>query len=432
MFSLYSLLYFIVMFVLLPFEYAKRPKALKSKWLRERFGFIPLPSFKKNNSQLIWVHAVSVGEVISTVPFIRKLKSRHPSLRIILSTITDTGQQVARDRLSDIADIVYLPFDLMFILRRLFKRTNADVFITIETELWPNLFRVLKREGIPILVFNGRLSDDSFKGYRKIRFFIKDVVGCVNVFGMQDYVYGERIMALGADKEKVRIVGNFKFDIKPPGKPPEWSASLKYPVILAGSTHEGEEELVISVFERLRNDFSKLNMIIAPRHPERFGRVEDMIRTKGLDYVKRSELGVPGTEKRSIEGKIIILDTIGELASAYGIADIAIIGGSFINHGGHNPLEPAFWGKPVICGPHMENFPFIQDFYREGSAKRSDADGLYDVLKALIESPEKRKAMGDKARDLYNEKSGAVDRALEILERYIEPHLLFAEEKSLP
>lgn len=420
MFSLYSLLYFIVIFVLLPFEYARRPKELKSKWLREKFGFIPLPS-AKNNSPLIWVHAVSVGEVISTVPFIRKLKSRHPSLHIILSTITDTGQQVARDRLSDITDIVYLPFDLVFILRRLFKRINTDVFITIETELWPNLFRVLKREGIPILVFNGRLSDDSFKGYRKIRFFMKDVVGCVNVFGMQDYVYGERIMALGADKEKVRIVGNFKFDIKPPDKIPEWSASLKYPVILAGSTHEGEEELVVSVFERLRNDFPKLNMVIAPRHPERFERVEDMVKTKGLDYVKRSELGIPGTEQRSIEGKIVILDTIGELASAYGIADIAIIGGSFVNHGGHNPLEPAFWGKPVICGPHMENFPFIQDFYREDSAKKSDADGLYDVLKALIESPEKRNAMGDKARDLYNEKSGAVNRALEILECYIEP-----------
>lgn len=420
MFSLYSLLYFIVMFVLLPFEYAKRPKELKSKWLRERFGFISLLSVK-NNSPLIWVHAVSVGEVISTVPFIRKLKSRHPSLQIILSTVTDTGQRVASEKVSDIAALAYLPFDLVFILRGLFKRIRPDVFITIETELWPNLFSVLNREGIPILVLNGRLSDDSFKGYRKIRFFIKDVVGCVDLFCMQDDLYKERIKALGADEKRIRVIGNFKFDMEPPDKIPEWSASLKGPVILAGSTHEGEEDLMVSVFERLRNDFPELNLIIAPRHPERFRRAEDLVKAKGLDYVKRSEFGIPGTERRNIEGKIVILDTIGELASAYGIADIAIIGGSFVNHGGHNPLEPAFWGKPVICGPHMENFPFIQDFYRDDSAKKTDAEGLYDVLRELILSPEKRKAMGDKARDLYNEKSGAVNRALEILECYIGP-----------
>lgn len=419
MFFIYSLLYFIVILVLLPFEYVKRPKGFRSRWLRERFGFISFPSVR-NNSPLIWVHAVSVGEVISAVPLIRKLKSRHPSLQVILSTVTDTGRRVASEKVSDIADLLYLPFDLVFILEGLFRRIRPDVFVTIETELWPNLFRVLNREGIPILVLNGRLSDDSFNGYRKIRFFIKDVVKYVDLFCMQDNLYKERIKALGADEERIRVIGNFKFDMETPDKIPEWPVLLKGPVILAGSTHEGEEELTASVFERLRNDFPELNMIIAPRHPERFRRVEDLVKAKGLGYVKRSELGIPGAEQKSIEGKIVILDTIGELASAYGIADIAIIGGSFVNHGGHNPLEPAFWGKPVICGPHMENFPFIQDFYREGSAKKTDAEGLYNVLRELIQSPEKRKAMGDKARGSYNEKSGAVNRAVEILERYIE------------
>lgn len=430
MFSIYSFLYFIVMLVLLPFEYMKRPREIRQRWLRERFGFFNYQPLTPN-SKLIWVHAVSVGEVISSLPFIRKLKSRHPSLRIILSTVTDTGQRVARERVSDIVSLVYLPFDLVFILRGLLKRIRPDVFVTIETELWPNLFRILKREGIPILVLNGRLSEDSFKGYSKIRFFIKNVVECVDLFCMQDDFYKDRIRALGADREKIRVIGNFKFDMELSNKLPEWSASLSGPVIIAGSTHDGEEELMVSVFEKLKRDFMELNLILAPRHPERFRRVEDLIQTRGFDYVKRSELGIPGTTKKSIEGEIIILDTIGELASTYGIADIAIIGGSFVKHGGHNPLEPAFWGKPIICGPHMENFPFIKDFYREGSAKKSDAEGLYNVLKELIQSPEKRNAMGDKARDLYSEKSGAVNRALEILERYIEPHLSVAEEKSL-
>jgi 3-deoxy-D-manno-octulosonic-acid transferase len=448
MFFIYSFLYCLVLFMLLPYEYLKRPKDLRSRWLRERFGFFD-SELLTPDSKLIWVHAVSVGEVTAAVPFIKEIKARHPSLRIVLSTVTDTGRKVARERAAGIADVVYLPFDLAGIFRRVFRKARPALFVTIETELWPNIFRTCKREGVPVLVFNGRLSDNSFRGYKRIRFFIRDVVRCVDLFCMQDRLYGERIKELGADWEKVKVIGNFKFDTMPSDKLPEWAGFMKGTVIIAGSTHEGEEELILSVFGSLKNDFPDLNLILAPRHPERFGKVEEMVKASGLPYLrrsglvhgaslmahdkKRSPLGhEPSAVNRQLSGTIIILDTIGELPSAYGVSDISVIGGSFIDRGGHNPLEPAFWGKPVVCGPHMENFPFMQDFYIGSGAMKTDAEGLYEVLRELIRSPEKRKIMGERARALYREKAGAVNRAVEVLESYLEPQLPFSEQKPLP
>jgi 3-deoxy-D-manno-octulosonic-acid transferase len=431
MYFIYSFLYCIALLMLLPYEYLKRPKDLRARWLRERFGVFG-PDLLTPGMKLIWVHAVSVGEVTAAVPFIREIKTRHPALRIVLSTVTDTGQKVARERAGDTADIVYLPFDLAVIFRRIFRQARPALFVTIETELWPNVFRTCKREGIPVLVFNGRLSDNSFRGYKRIRFFIRAVVRCVDLFCMQDHLYGERIKELGADGDRVRVIGNFKFDTMPSGRLPEWAGLVKGTVIIAGSTHEGEEELILSVFGKLKNDFPDLNLILAPRHPERFGKVEEMVKVSGLPYLRRSGLvheppaaaeaaADRHTERkvRHLSGYVIILDTIGELPSAYGVSDISIMGGSFIHRGGHNPLEPAFWGKPVVCGPHMENFPFMQDFYIGSGAMKTDAVGLYEVLRELVRSPEKRRIMGERARALYREKAGAVGRAVGILESYL-------------
>jgi len=438
MFLAYSLLYTVTLLALLPYEYFRRPKDSRQRWLRERFGFITLPP-ATGDSPLLWIHAVSVGEVFSAIPLIRELKGRYPSFHIVISTVTDTGQKLARERISDIAYPVYLPFDLVFVLKGLMKRVKPRIFIAMETELWPNAFRVLRRAGIPILVLNGRISDRSFKGYKKIRFFIKKVVRWVDMFCMQEEVYKERIQALGADEHRIRVTGNFKFDTKPSDNIPEWFKSLRGPVIVAGSTHEGEEELMVSVCMRLRNEHPELNLIIAPRHPERFQKVGEMLGAQSLRYIKRSQMTPQSADRgqkegntQQLSGMIIILDTIGELAPAYGVADVAVIGGSFSSHGGHNPLEPAFWARPVVCGPHMENFPFIQDFYREGAALESSAEGLYRVLNELLSSPEKRTAMGKRARLLYDKKAGAVQKAMAILERYLNAELPVAKEKSLP
>lgn len=418
---LYSLLYSIALSVLLPFEYLKRQSRLRRRWIRERFGLVDVAV--EQNRQVIWVHAVSVGETLSAVPFIERLQTVYPSAAIVLSTVTDTGQEIARERLRENVFIVYLPFDLVFAVERLLRRVKPDVFISIETELWPNLFRVLEREGIPVLVMNGRISERSFGGYRKIRFFISEVIRRVDLFCMQDESYADRIRRLGAEEKKVLVTGNFKFDVRPSESIPAWAAHLKPPVIIAGSTHEGEEAVVLSAFKKLRSEVCDATLILAPRHPDRFRRAGDIAAQAGVDFVNRSSLPGPDDAREGSTGErasLVILDVIGELAALYGICDIAIIGGSLVGHGGHNPLEPAFWGRPIVCGPHMENFPLIEEFYKKGAAVQVGADGLYDVVKGLLLSPEKRETMGRRARELYDEKAGAVERALSALQRYVD------------
>lgn len=416
MFLTYSFLYGFIMALFLPFEYARRPKEIRARWLREKLGFsnsLQRPS----GSKVVWIHAVSMGEVIASVRFIRELKAEYASAHIILSTVTDTGRKIARERLSDIAEIVYIPLDLCFILKRFLRNTKPDVFIAVETELWPNIFRTLKQNRIPILIMNGRISEKSYKGYRKIGFFMKEVINCVDMFCMQESVYAERIRGLGAAEDKIKVTGNFKFDTKPPDKLPEWASLLKGAVIIAGSTHATEEDLILDAYSRLKTEFPELNLIVAPRHPERFREVEEIVKKRGLTYLNRSALNKSALNTQ-LTGFVIVLDVVGELAAAYGIADIAVVGGSFIQHGGQNPLEPACWGKPVVCGPHMENFPFIEDFYRKGGALKTEANGLYEALKELLSSEEKRKKTGDAASALYNEKAGSVNRALEVFRRF--------------
>lgn len=416
---IYSFLYFIVLLFLLPFQYRKRPKDFRQRWLREKFGSF---NFKllTLNSTLIWVHAVSVGEVIASLPLLQKLKDRYPSASLLLSTITDTGQKVAMEKASEGTKVIYLPFDLSFILERTLKNIQPNLFITIETELWPNLLMTLKKRKIPAVVMNGRISDDSFKGYKKIKFFMQSIISCVDLFCMQDAVYAGRIKELGAPEDKVRVIGSFKFDTVPSLNILEWTKLISHPVIIAGSTHRGEEDLIVSSYIELKKDFPDLSLIVAPRHPERFKEVEELVKKKGLEYIKRSEIeGQETRDKGQRKGLIVILDAVGELASVYSVSDVAVIGGSFIEHGGQNLLEPAFWGKPIICGPHMENFPFAKEFYEKGAAIETDSSSLCEKLKELLQSAEKRKSMGNKARGLYNEKAGAVERAMKEIERYL-------------
>ena len=422
MYLLYTLLYCTVLVFLLPFQYLKRPKKLRKRWLREKFGFLN-SEFGIRNSEFIWIHAVSVGEVMAAIPLLKKLREKYPSKSLMLSTITDTGQKVARERVPEGTMVFYLPFDIPIILKRVFERMRPELLITIETELWPNLFRISRQYGIPVVLLNGRISEKSFKGYKKASFFMKEVLSNVDLFCMQSEMDAERISSIGVNEGRIKVLGNFKFDIKPPSKIPEWSERMKGPVLIAGSTHEGEEEFLISVYMKLKKDFTDLNLILAPRHPERFKDVEDLLRSKGVSFIKRStfisELPTPNSELKNLKGTIILLDTVGELSAVYGISDIAIIGKSFKGYGGQNPLEPAYWGKPIVCGLHMENFPFIKDFYRKGAAFEVDEDGLYSKLRELLLLPEKAKETGLKAQQLYKKNTGAVDRAIEVIAGYI-------------
>ena len=418
MYLLYSLLYTIALLFIFPFQYLKRPQDMRQRWLREKFGLFHA-QFSTLNSDFIWVHAVSVGEVMAAIPLLKSLKVRYPSHGIVLSTITDTGQKIARERSPEGTTVIYLPFDFSSILSSVLKRSRPKILIIIETELWPNMLSVFKKYGVPVILLNGRISENSYKGYKKISFFMKTVLSHIDFFGMQETIYADRIQSFGVNRSRVQNIGNLKFDTNPPSQIPQWTEKIQGPVIVAGSTHEGEEALIISVYSELKKDFPSLNLIIAPRHPERFKEVTKMLESAETTFLKRSSLGTHSSGPEQIHGSLILLDSVGELSAIYGIATIAIIGKSFRGYGGQNPLEPAFWGKPMLCGPHMENFPVIEDFYREGASVEVSEDRLYTEIKEMLSSPEKAQEIGFKAQQLYRRNTGAVERSIEIVSRYI-------------
>ena len=413
MFLIYSIIYTIVIFVLFIPQYLKRPKELRWKWVREKLGSLP----EMDGS--FWVHAVSVGEVNAAIQLLRRLRRQYPDMPIVLSTITDTGQKVASDKVPEGVRVVYLPFDISWILERSFRRVKPRMLIVLETELWPNIFRLSHKKNIPVIILNGRISEKSSRGYKKISFFMKKVFSYVTVFSMQSRLDAERLKVLGADEEKVRVSGNFKFDMEMSGEMPAWTAAIAGPVIVAGSTHRGEEELVLSAYLENIGKFPELELILAPRHPERFREVADLLREKKIPFVRRSELGACGIEGKPFSEKVLLLDSVGELSSVYGMADIAVIGKSFLGIGGQNPLEPAFWGKPILCGQHMENFPFMQEFYDEGAAFEVEPPLLAKKISELLADPDIAKKAGEKAKKLYASNSGAVVKALTIIGQYV-------------
>ncbi|WP_333652854.1 3-deoxy-D-manno-octulosonic acid transferase [Dissulfurispira sp.] len=450
MYLAYSILYLIALLFLFPFEYLKRPKELRKRWIRERFGLYKT-TLQHSNTPVssVWIHAVSVGEVIAAVPLIKKIKERHPATEVIVSTVTDTGQKIAREKAGDTARIIYMPFDLPLSIKNAANRFNPSIFIIMETELWPNAIRTLNKLNVPVLLMNGRISEKSFIGYKGIRFFIKNTLRDMSLFCVQNELYADRLKALGAKPEKVRVIGSLKFDTGHSSPVPEWTKIFRRQkgtvpdlrteqsevvesglspnrqqiidnnkefVIVAGSTHRTEEDIILDAYIKLKKDFPETNLIIAPRHPERFKEVEELIKKKELEYIKRSD--VTGHESR-VTGVVILLDVIGELSSVYSACDVAIMGGSFIEHGGQNPLEPAYWGKAIVCGPHMENFPFIDDFYRGGGALKVNAENLYQTVKELLNSQEKILSMGKIAKELYEKNAGATDRAMEIIGKYL-------------
>ncbi|MEC4684264.1 MAG: 3-deoxy-D-manno-octulosonic acid transferase [Nitrospirota bacterium] len=407
----YNLFYTFSLTLLLPVHLLKRPPHLRGRWLKERFGFVPLRLTRKGGRKrpAVWIHAVSVGEAMAARPLIERLRA---VADIIVSTVTDTGQKVVQDFITDDEACIYVPFDNPSAIKKTAARIRPDMLVIMETELWPNLLETIKSEGIPIVIVNGRISDGSFSGYRKIGFFMKGMLGMVDFFCMQTARDAEKIMVLGAPEEKVLVTGNLKFDITPPAEIPAWCKDLGRPVIVAGSTHEGEEEIILDAFNAVKESFSGATLVIAPRHPERFAEVERLLGERRADFAKKSDASLRGKE-------VVLLDTIGELSSVYGCADVCIIGGSLIPRGGHNLFEPAYWAKPVVCGPHMENFPLAREFFKEGAAVEAGANDIDRVLQSILSDAVRAKDMGRRAKDLYIKNSGAVLKTLEVIDRLL-------------
>lgn len=413
----YTIFYIIVLLFFLPKEYFKRPSQLRKRWIKEKLGFFKMSEKIQDEKPKIWIHAVSVGEAIAVQSLIKKLSENY---EIILSTITDTGQKVARDRFKDYpVKVIYMPFDIPFAIKRVLNFFRPLALILTETELWPNLIERISRK-IPVVLVNGRLSDKSFKGYRKIKLFIRPLLNRLSLICVQEQEYKERFLQLGTDERRLHVTGNMKFDIELKEIKFSWETSVSRPVILAGSTHEPEEEIILDTFLNLNISGT---LIIAPRHPERFKEVENMIERKisqsnrKIFFSKLSNLSSSFNTPPS--ASIILIDQIGILGSLYKVCDMAVIGGSFIPHGGQNPLEPAYWKKPVICGPYMYNFPFIEEFIKEKACIMTDKEGLADLLSELLKNSETMHGMGQKAYEIFLKKSGATEKTLKLLKNII-------------
>lgn len=371
-------------------------------------------------SENIWFHAVSVGEVVASIPLVEAMASRWREKTIFLSTVTSTGQSVAKDRLKCIKGTFYLPYDFIWSVERAVRRIRPRLFITAETELWPNLFLRLDSRGVLKAVVNGRISDRSYPRYLRMRALFKEVLRCIELICMQSEQSAERAVSLGAPEKRVHVVGNLKFDIPiKEAEEEQWRKVLgippKVPVIVAGSTHQGEEEVILGIFQRLSISNPDLWLVLAPRAPERFSEVERISQRMRVPIRRRSSNG-------PLEARVILLDTIGELGQVYSVAKVAFVGGSLCPKGGHNPLEPASLGRAVVFGPHMENFREIGSALIDANGAKQVRDSLEleKCLEELVSNPLAADEMGSRARAAVEANRGATWRTMALLEEILE------------
>jgi len=391
--------------------------------LRERLG---LRAHQPPAAPCGWIHAVSVGEAIAAAPLVEGLRRRWPALPLVVSTVTETGARVVRQRFTGLASHRYLPLDFPGASRRVIASIRPAFFVGMETELWPNLLRTLAARGVPAMVANGRLSDRSFRRYRLVRGAMRRVLADVSVFGMQSDEDARRVIALGATPERVVVTGNVKHEAlpDPAGAADLWrrlaGLAPRQMVWIAGSTHRGEEGAVLDAHVAARATRPDLALIIAPRHPERVGEVISLVTSRGFTAVRRSELPGAVPDRATT---VIVLDTVGELAQLYSIADVVFVGGSLAPFGGHNMLEPAARAKPVLFGPHTTNFRDAATLLldSEGGRLVHDSRELGVELIRLLDDPLLRATSGEKAHAAVAAQHGAVGLTLELIERYLYP-----------
>jgi 3-deoxy-D-manno-octulosonic-acid transferase len=418
MYWLYSTLLGVALVVSLPYWLLQMTRHGKYRaGLKERFGRVP-PHVRQQASPTIWVHAVSVGEVLAVSRLIHDLRCRLPQHRILVSTTTSTGQKLARERFGT-DSVFYFPLDFAFALRPYVEAIKPELVVVAETEFWPNFLRLVHRSGAKIAVVNARISDRSLRGYRFLRPWLLKVLRAIDLFLAQTEVDRSRLIDIGAAPERTQTVGNLKFDVSAPETLPVVS-SLRLafgqgavgPVIIAGSTVDGEERLLLRAFEIVLGENPRAVMILAPRQPQRFQQVADLIASLGIPSSRRSLWS-----GENLAGGVLLLDSIGELASIYSLADIAFVGGSLVEHGGHNILEPAQYGVPVIIGPHYENFREIVNDFRAADAVRVAGPAeLPLIMTELANNQPLRTALGQRALVAVRSQMGATERTLAALE----------------
>ncbi|MGB2764746.1 MAG: 3-deoxy-D-manno-octulosonic acid transferase [Candidatus Aminicenantaceae bacterium] len=376
---------------------------------------------KKDKKPSLWIHAVSVGEVLSLQNLIKKIKERHPDWTIYFSTLTNTGMRVAKEKLVDADFIFFIPLDFTFIIRKFLNVLEPDVFVLAESEFWPNLLKEAKRKTGSVLLINGRISPQSFKRYFRFKSFSKKILKNIDLFLVQTENDKEKLEKIGVNPAEVKVVSNLKCEVNLPllteGELLSLKKNLSIPetkkIIIAGSTRKGEEKKLLVAYTKARSKREDLLLIIAPRHPERFDEVEKICQDFPFKAIKRTHVS-PETQ-----WDILVLDTIGELAQFYALCDAAFIGGSLVPWGGQNLLEPAFYGKPVFFGPHMENFSFLAEkFVQSGGArivyKEKDLVNMF-----LMKNDKFFKKMGKRAKEALNSLKGATEKTLKAIESFM-------------
>jgi len=419
MFVLYDLVFIIFAIAYLPL-FLLRKKLHQG--FAQRLGFLPRAL---RLDRPIWVHAVSVGEAKVAGILVKQLRQAYPAKRFVFSTITTTGNKIVRSFQQEGDFVFYLPFDLSFIIRRVISRLKPSVCIIVETEIWPNLINQLDQMNVPTILVNARISDRSFLGYRMIKPLLKSTLNRVRFFCIQSQKDARRLSTLGVYPDKLKVTGNMKFDFFqdcPECTNDKLKLGLRHQerLFVAGSTHPGEEEVILSAYKKLLAEFPDLRLLLAPRHPERSSEVESIIGEFGFTPIRISKLDL--SAKRYPLNAIFILDTIGELFSFYAIADIVFVGGSLIKKGGHNILEPAYFSKPILFGPYMFNFLEMSDLFLAEQAARMVPRGeeLPNQIRFLLSHSDELKAIGQRARQLVLNNQGATKRIVQLIKTAVQ------------
>jgi len=446
---IYSLLMGLVALLLTPYwivQGLRHGKYFSNLGQRLGFSFPTLSKLSENRPGAIWIHAVSVGEALSGITLAKRLKQAYPERPLVMSTTTLTGQALARERMTFADAIFYFPLDWAFCVRRAMRAVRPSIIVVLETEIWPNFLREARRREVPVVFVSGRISDRSFARYQRffgvfgffLRPFLRDALANATAFLMQSERDVERIRSLGAPLERVQVSGNLKYDLELPAPTPisNWLATEamrggRSPIIVAGSVVATEEPLALIAFGTLQGEHRKALLVLAPRKPECFDSAAQFIDDSHRKFIRRSQLPVPGPSQNGAPAgefsiaddvTVILLDSIGELASLYRVADGAFVGGSLVPSGGHNILEPAAFGKIPVFGPSMENFAEIAArFTAAGAAVQVESPE--DAGVAWIEflrDPERAARMGETARKLVESSRGATDRAIAEIARHLD------------
>lgn len=408
------------------------PKALMRRRLPHRGWTMRLGRYpeavraKLARPGALWIHAVSVGEVMAAAPLITRLAQAYPDAPLVLSTVTPTGFEVATQVMGARGAAIFLPFDFRLTVGRAMKAIQPRALLLVESELWPMLIRAAKSRGIPVVVLNGRVSERAHRRYLKVKRWLAACVRIIDACFMQTEQDAQRLIAMGAPRQRVRVLGSLKWDASLAGRPSQAAIQAlrerlgirrEELVIVAGSTHRGEESAVVQAVQEIRQRRAGVRLVLAPRHPERAGEVERLASQSGLVTQALTHMPQAG----AAPWDVLIIDTLGQLPGFYGLASAVFVGGSLIPHGGQNPLEPASLGKPVIVGPFMDNFSAIMERLRAHQAVRqiSTPGELASALREMLTEELEAQQMGRRAQELIEESAGCTQRTVDALAPFL-------------